>query len=323
MEPKPILAMVIPCCNEEAILPETAKQLKTILDNLISQEEIDGNSKIIFIDDGSKDNTWETITNLSEGNSIFSGIRFSRNFGHQNALLAGLMKAREFADASITIDADLQQDVSAIPEFLKKYKEGNDVVLGVRKERTADSFLKKLTGNFFYGMMKFMGVDIIPNHADYRLLSKKALDILSQYEETNLFLRALILKIGLKSTTLIYEQHERTAGETKYSFIKMLKFALIGITSFSTYPINLIFYFGCIILIVCAIAILNFIYEYLMGYTVPGWPTILVSIWFFGGVQLISIGIIGIYIGKIYNETKRRPKFIKESDIGFNNIKNK
>lgn len=266
----------------------------------------------MFVNDGSKDRTWEIIEELHASNPIYSGVKLSRNKGHQNALLAGLMTAREKADMTISLDADLQDDVNVIDQMVEKYYEGNDVVYGVRSARKTDTFFKKFTAQGFYKLMQAMGVDIVYNHADYRLMSRRALEGLSQFKEVNLFLRGIVPLIGYKSDVVTYERHERFAGESKYPLKKMLSFATDGITSFSIKPIRLITTCGFLIFMISLLMLAYFLVVHFMGRTVAGWTSTIVSIWAIGGLQLLAIGIVGEYIGKIYLETKERPKYLIE-----------
>ena len=308
-----ILYLVIPCYNEEAVLHETAKQLLEKMNSMFDRGMISRESKIMFVNDGSKDKTWEIIRELHESNPIYSGVKLSRNKGHQNALLAGLMTAKEKADMAISLDADLQDDVDVIDKMVEKYYEGNDVVYGVRSARDTDTFFKKFTAEGFYKIMQAMGVEIVFNHADYRLMSKRALEGLSEFREVNLFLRGIVPLIGYKSDIVTYERHERFAGESKYPLKKMLAFATDGITSFSIKPIRMITTCGFLIFAISILMLLYFLVVHFMGRTVHGWTSTIVSIWAIGGLQLLAIGIVGEYIGKIYLETKARPKYIIET----------
>lgn len=308
-----ILYLVIPCYNEEAVLHETAKQLLEKMNSMFDRGMISQESKIMFVNDGSKDKTWEIIRELHESNPIYSGVKLSRNKGHQNALLAGLMTAKEKADMAISLDADLQDDVDVIDKMVEKYYEGNDVVYGVRSARDTDTFFKKFTAEGFYKIMQAMGVEIVFNHADYRLMSKRALEGLSEFREVNLFLRGIVPLIGYKSDIVTYERHERFAGESKYPLKKMLAFATDGITSFSIKPIRMITTCGFLIFAISLIMLIYFLVVHFMGRTVHGWTSTIVSIWAIGGLQLLAIGIVGEYIGKIYLETKARPKYIIET----------
>ena len=308
-----ILYLVIPCYNEEAVLRETAKQLLAKMNSMFDRGMISRESKIMFVNDGSRDRTWEIIKELHESNPIYSGVKLSRNKGHQNALLAGLMTAKEKADMAISLDADLQDDVDVIDQMVEKYYEGNDVVYGVRSARDTDTFFKKFTAEGFYKIMQAMGVEIVFNHADYRLMSRRALEGLSEFREVNLFLRGIVPLIGYKSDIVTYERHERFAGESKYPLKKMLAFATDGITSFSIKPIRMITTCGFLIFAISILMLLYFLVVHFMGRTVHGWTSTIVSIWAIGGLQLLAIGIVGEYIGKIYLETKARPKYIIET----------
>ena len=309
------LYLVIPCYNEEEMLPITVKALEEKMNFLINNEKISKKSKVMLVDDGSKDKTWEIISALNEKYSFITGIKLSRNKGHQNALLAGLMTAKDRADIVISMDADLQDDINAIDGMLEKRAEGCDVVYGVRSSRKKDTFFKRFTAQGFYKMLKFFGVDIVYNHADYRLMSKRALEGLEQFKEVNLFLRGMVPMVGYKSDIVEYERNERTAGESKYPLKKMLAFAFEGVTSLSIKPIRAITAIGITIFSVSVVFILYFLIVWLMGKTIQGWTTIVLSVWALGGFQLLAIGIVGEYIGKIYLETKSRPKFIIETDL--------
>lgn len=306
------LYLVIPCYNEEEVLPETSSQLRNKIQSLIQKGRISPQSRIVFVNDGSKDKTWEIISKLHEEDKIFQGIKLSRNKGHQNALLCGLMTVKDNCDMTISLDADLQDDINAIDEMVEKYYEGCDVVYGVRSARDTDTFFKKFTAEGFYKVMKMMGADVVFNHADYRLMSRRALDGLQSFKEVNLFLRGVVPMIGYKSDSVYYERKERFAGESKYPLKKMLAFAWEGITSLSTKPIKMISVLGGIIFIVSIIMLIYSIVRHFMGATEIGWTSTIVSIWAIGGLQLLAIGIIGEYIGKVYLETKERPKFIVE-----------
>lgn len=310
-----VLYIVIPCYNEEEVILETTKRLKEKLSKLIKNKVISNKSRVMYVNDGSKDNTWNLIEEINKKEEYFTGISLSRNRGHQNALLAGLMTAKEYADVIISMDADLQDDINAIDEMLTKYKEGNDIVYGVRNSRKKDSFFKKTTAEFFYKFMKFLGVDVIYNHADYRLTSKRVLNNLENYKEVNLFLRGIIPLIGYKSDIVYYERDKRFAGESKYPLKKMLNFAWDGITSFSVKPLRFICILGFMILFVSIAIMIYTLIRKISGNTVDGWAFLSISIWFIGGLQMISIGIIGEYIGKMYNETKQRPRYIVERNL--------
>lgn len=304
------LYLVIPCYNEEEVLPETSKRLKEKYTALMSAGKIDADSKIVFVNDGSKDRTWEMICDLHKADPVFRGICLSRNKGHQNALMAGLMTVKSECDAAISMDADLQDDINAIDEMVDRYLEGYEVVYGVRSSRKKDTFFKRTTAQGFYKVMRAMGVETVYNHADYRLMSRRALEALSEFEEVNLFLRGIVPLVGFKSTQVTYERGERFAGESKYPLKKMLAFATEGITSMSIKPIRLITTLGFLVFLFSIGVLIYSIIRKFTGYTVPGWAFLAVSIWALGGVQLLAIGVIGEYIGKIYLETKHRPKFI-------------
>jgi glycosyltransferase involved in cell wall biosynthesis len=304
-----ILTIVVPCYNEEEVLPETTKELGQILNNLIAKKKIASNSKILFVNDGSKDNTWEIISSYSKNLDYVTGIKFTRNYGHQNALLAGMSLAVKHSDMIITIDADLQDDVNAIYKMVDKFIEGYDVVYGVRNSRDTDSFFKKHTALMYYSLMKKMGVNLVPDSADYRLLSKRATEALLNYKERNLFLRGMVPLVGYKSTKVYYPRKERYAGTSKYPLKKMIHFALDGITSFSIAPIHLIMTMGIVVMLISIVLMIYTIIEKIQGHIVPGWSSLMISIWFLGGVQLISVSVIGEYIGKVFTEVKHRPRF--------------
>lgn len=304
------LYVVVPCYNEQEVLRETAKRLREKFRSLIDAKKISPQSRIVFVNDGSKDSTWEIIRELHSRDKIFSGINLSRNRGHQNALLAGLMTVKNFADAVISMDADLQDDINAVDEMIARYKDGFDIVYGVRSSRATDTFFKRFTAESFYKLMKFLGADTVYNHADYRLMSRRALDGLAEFGEVNLFLRGLVPMIGYPSTKVFYERAERFAGESKYPLKKMIFFALQGITSLTVEPIRLITTVGVAMSSISLLVILWTLYEYFFGDTVRGWTSMLASLWFIGGLILLSIGIVGEYVGKIYLETKNRPRFI-------------
>lgn len=304
------LYLVIPCYNEEAVLDETARRLRGKYAALIEAGRISSDSRIVFVNDGSKDRTWDMIRSLHESDPVFRGICLSRNRGHQNALLAGLMTVKEECDAAISLDADLQDDIDAIDAMVEKYHEGYEVVYGVRSSREKDSFFKRTTAQGFYKLMGAMGVETVYNHADFRLMSRRALEALAEFGEVNLFLRGMVPLVGFKSTEVAYERGERFAGESKYPLRKMLGLATEGITSLSVKPIRMIAALGVLVFLVSLGVLIYSVIRKILGVTVPGWAFLAVSIWALGGIQLLSIGIIGEYIGKIYLETKRRPRFI-------------
>ena len=312
------LYVVVPCYNEEEVLTETTKRLKKKLEDLIKNKKITEKSKVMYVNDGSKDKTWKMICDINQKEKLFTGISLSRNKGHQNALLAGLMTAKEYADIVISMDADLQDDIDAMDEMIDKYYAGCEIVYGVRSSRKKDSFFKRFTAEGFYKFMSLMGVEVVFNHADYRLTSKKVLNNFSEFSEVNLFLRGMFPLVGYKSDIVYYERNERFAGESKYPLKKMLNFAWDGITSFSVKPIRLVLNIGIIIFALSLIMLIYCLIVKLLGKTVEGWTFIVGSIWLVSGIQMLSIGIIGEYVGKIYNETKRRPRYIISENLEEN-----
>ena len=305
-----ILYIVVPCYNEEAVLPETARRLRAKLESLTASERISEKSRVLFVNDGSRDSTWSIIEKLHGECPLFSGVNLSRNRGHQNALLAGLMTAKERCDMAISMDADLQDDIDAVDAMVEQYYAGCDIVYGVRSSRQKDTFFKRFTAEAFYRLMNFMGAETVFNHADYRLMSRRALEALSQYGEVNLFLRGIVPLIGFRTSVVAYERSERFAGESKYPLKKMLSFAVDGITSFSVKPIRLITTLGVLIFAVSVLCLLWLLVTKLFGHTVEGWTTLMGSVWALGGIQLLCLGILGEYIGKIYKEVKHRPRFV-------------
>lgn len=301
--------LVIPCYNEEAVLPETVKRLTDKLQRMIDSGRADENSRFLLVDDGSKDKTWELITGFCRENVYCSGLKLAHNRGHQNALLAGLLAAKDKADCTISLDADLQDDIEVLDQFVDKFHEGCDVVYGVRNKRDTDSFFKRSTARGFYKVMHILGVDVVYDHADYRLMSRRALDALSEYHEVNLFLRGIVPLIGYRSDYVFYDRHERFAGESKYPLKKMISFALDGITSFSVKPLKLISNLGILISCLSVLGLLYALISYFTGNAVAGWTAIVCSIWLLGGIQLLCIGVLGGYIGKIYSEVKARPRY--------------
>ena len=304
--------LVIPCYNEEEVLPETARRVREKLLSLIERGAISPESRAVFVDDGSRDRTWELIEQLHASDPIYRGIKLSRNRGHQNALLAGLMTVKDECDAAVSMDADLQDDINAIDEMLSKCAEGYDVVYGVRSSRKKDSAFKRGTARAFYRLMQLMGVETVYDHADYRLMTRRALNGLSEFREVNLFLRGIVPLVGFRSTTVTYERGERFAGKSKYPLKKMLAFAFEGITSLSVKPIRMIAALGVFIFAVSIGILIYSLVRHLGGHTVSGWTSLAISIWALGGIQLLAIGTIGEYIGKIYLETKHRPAFLVE-----------
>ena len=304
------LYIVVPCYNEEEVLPETSKRLRAKLEQLTEAGKISPDSRILFVNDGSKDRTWELISQLHAACPLFCGVDLSRNRGHQNALLAGLMTAKDRADMVISMDADLQDDIDAVDAMVDKYLEGVDIVYGVRSSRKTDTFFKRFTAEGFYRLMNAMGAESVFNHADYRLMSRRALEGLAQFREVNLFLRGIIPMIGYRTDTVEYERGERFAGESKYPLKKMLAFALEGITSLSVKPLRLITGLGFVVFVISLIMIVYNVVRWAAGATVPGWASLSCSVWLMGGLILLGLGVVGEYIGKIYLESKERPRFI-------------
>lgn len=310
---KPILYIVIPCYNEEAVLPVTAPSFKQKIESLVASGKISEDSKILFVNDGSRDNTWQIICDLAEKNSVFNGISLSRNMGHQNALLAGLTEVSELCDISISIDCDGQDDINAMDKMVDEYLNGADVVYGVRANRESDTFFKRSTAQGFYKFMRFLGTDVVYNHADYRLMSAKVLKELKNFKEVNVFLRGIVPLVGFKSTCVYYERKERLAGKGHYPLKRMISLALNGITSLSVKPIRIITVLGFLVALISVIGILWSVVVLLLGKTVAGWASTISIICFLGGIQLLSLGVIGEYIGKMYLEVKGRPRFIIEN----------
>lgn len=315
MEKAPVLYIIVPCYNEEEVLPETASRLNALMDELTREGQTDAESRILFVDDGSKDRTWQIIEELTGKEARVEGLKLAHNAGHQNALWAGMMSVRGKADAVVTIDADLQDDVQAIRGFLEKYSEGCEVVYGVRSKRETDTAFKRMTAQGFYRFMQKMGVDMVYNHADYRLLGRRALEALSGFTEQNMFLRGMVPLVGFKTAEVTYERGERFAGESKYPLKKMVAFAIEGITSFSIRPVRWVALIGILFALLGCVMAMYALISLLCGHVVAGWTSIMVSIWIIGGVQLIALGLIGEYVGKVYSEVKRRPKYIVENYI--------
>jgi len=308
MEPK--LIIVVPCYNEEEALPITSKTFLEKLHSLADKKLISSDSRIMFINDGSKDRTWEIISSLAERDEHFMGISLSRNQGHQNAVLAGLMEAKDICDITISIDCDGQDDINAMDKMVEEYLGGCDIVYGVRTDRKSDSFFKRATAQGFYKVLRFLGAEVVYNHADYRLISSRALQALAEFKEVNLFLRGMVPLVGFKSTSVGYERRKRLAGKSHYPLMKMLSFAFDGITSLSTKPIKIIFSFGMIVTFLSFVGIIWAVLQRFFGDTIDGWTSIICILCFFSGVQLISIGVIGEYVGKTYLEAKARPRYI-------------
>ena len=303
------LAIIVPCYNEEEVLPQTNLQLCALLNEMIDKRLVSQESYILYVNDGSRDHTWQLIAQYSEASAHVRGLKLAGNVGHQNALMAGLETAREDADVTVSIDADLQDDIHAIPEMVKKYNEGCDIVYGVRRKRTTDTFFKRTTAQLFYKFMTGMGVKSVYNHADFRLMSQRAVNALCQYEERNLFLRGLVPLLGYKTDSVYYDRLERQAGESKYPLSKMLSFAIDGVTSFSVKPLRLIFYLGALFLLISLGILVYVIAALCQGRGVQGWASLMLSIWFVGGCLLICLSVIAAYIGRIYTEEKHRPRF--------------
>lgn len=309
------MVIVIPCYNEQEVLAYTNHRLMELLQQMISDNIISSNSRILYVNDGSKDSTWQNIKQLHDDTLFVCGVNLAKNVGHQNALVAGLTVAQDMGDAIITIDADLQDDINVIPEMVKKYQEGNDIVYGVRKERKTDSYFKRNTALLFYKLMGWLGVNTIYNHADYRLMSNRAVRELLQYKERNLFLRGIVPLIGYNTTNVYYNRSKRLAGKSKYPFFKMLNFAIDGITSFSVKPVRMVFFLGLLFIFISSIILIWVLLAYFSHHIVRGWTSIILSIWFVGGCILMGLGIVGEYIGKIYTEVKERPRFNIEQTL--------
>ena len=304
-----ILYLVIPCYNEEAVIEHTVEELTPILEDLRQKAKIAFESRILLVDDGSRDATWEKIEALHQVNPFVCGLKLAHNRGHQNALMAGLMEARRYCDCAVSMDADLQDDIHALEEFVDKFNEGTDIVYGVRNKRDSDTFFKRTTALGFYKVMRLLGVETVYNHADYRLMSRRALDALSEYKEVNLFLRGIVPLIGYSTDYVYYDRSERYAGESKYPLRKMLSFAMDGITSFSVRPLRMISVAGILIGCLSVLGLLYALISKLCGVAVSGWTAIVCSIWLLGGIQLFCTGVVGEYIGKIYSEVKARPRY--------------
>lgn len=305
-----VLYIVVPCYNEEEVLPETSRRLKEKMEALVAAGTVSEGSRILFVNDGSRDRTWEIISALHAADPVFSGVDLTRNRGHQNALLAGLMTAKDRCDMAISMDADLQDDVDAVDKMIEEYHAGCDIVYGVRSSRKKDTFFKRFTAEGFYRVMNLLGAETVFNHADYRLMSRRALEGLSRFKEANLFLRGMVPMIGYRSGTVEYERGERFAGESKYPLKKMLAFAMEGITSLSVKPLRMITGLGALIFLIAAVMLAYSVYRWAVGDTVLGWASLMCSVWAIGGLILLSLGVIGEYIGKIYLETKGRPRFL-------------
>ncbi len=309
------LYLAIPCYNEQEVLYDTTNKLTAKFDSLINEGKITPDSKIVYIDDGSKDRTWEIVEELHRSNKYVNGVKMSRNRGHQNTLYGGLMTIKDDCDCVISIDADLQDDINTFDEMLRDFENGSDIVYGVRSKRATDTAFKRMTAQAFYKILSALGAEVVYNHADFRLMSRRALDSLADFKEVNLFLRGLVPLIGYKTSVVEYERSERLAGESKYPLKKMLGLAWDGVTSLSMKPIRMITSLGAIVFCVSIVILIYSFIMWAIGNTVSGWTSTVVSIWAIGGLQLLAIGIVGEYIGKIYMETKQRPRFIVDKEL--------
>ncbi len=314
---RPILYIVVPCFDEEEALPQSHERLSQLVSGMVEQGDIASQSKLLYVDDGSRDDTWEIIEKLAAESDRVAGVKLACNSGHQNALMAGLAAAVEHSDITVSIDADLQDDISVIPKMVERYKDGCDIVFGVRKERKTDTWFKRTTASMFYRLMKRLGVSTIENHADYRLMSRRAVLALLDYKERNLFIRGIVTKLGYKTDCVYYDRSARIAGESKYPFKKMVNFAIDGITSFSMKPVRLVMQVGLLFLFIALIMLIYVLCAYFMGRAVSGWPSIILSIWLVGAFVLIGLGIIGEYVGKIYTEVKNRPRYNIDTTLGL------
>ena len=319
MNVHPVLYIVVPCYNEQDALPQSHERLMKIVDEMIANGGISQDSKLLYVDDGSRDDTWKIVDRFAKESSRVAGVRLACNSGHQNALVAGLAAAVERCDITVSIDADLQDDVNVIPQMVERYKDGCDIVFGVRRERKTDSWFKRTTAAMFYKMMNRLGVDTINNHADYRLMSRRAVLALLDYKERNLFIRGIVTQLGYKTDCVYYDRSARIAGESKYPLRKMMNFAIDGITSFSVKPVRLVFTVGVVFLVIALIMLIYVLTAYFMGRAVTGWPSLILSVWLVGAFILIGLGIIGEYVGKIYTEVKNRPRYNIDLTVGFDN----
>lgn len=313
----PVLYIVVPCFNEQEALPHSHERLSKLIEEMIAQGSIGAESKLLYVDDGSRDNTWEIIEKLSSESNRVAGVKLACNSGHQNALMAGLAAAVEHCDITLSIDADLQDDINVIPQMVERYRGGCDIVFGVRRERKSDSWLKRTTAGMFYRLMERLGVDTINNHADFRLMSRRAVMALLDYKERNLFIRGIVTKLGYKTDCVYYDRAARIAGESGYSLRKMMNFAIDGITSFSVKPVRLVFTAGLVFLLIALIMLIYVLCAYFMGRAVSGWPSLFLSVWLVGAFILIGLGIIGEYVGKIYIEVKNRPRYNIDTTVGL------
>ncbi len=313
----PILYIVVPCFNEQEALPESHEKLSKLLQDMISKGSIDGKSKLLYVDDGSRDDTWQIIDRLVNENNHVAAVKLACNSGHQNALMAGLAAAADYCDFTVSIDADLQDDITVIPQMVERFQDGCDIVFGVRRERKTDTWFKRTTAAMFYRMMNSLGVSTIENHADFRLMSRRAVLALLDYKERNLFIRGIVTNLGYKTDCVYYDRSARLAGESKYPFKKMMNFAIDGITSFSVKPVRMVFMMGVLFLIIALIMLIYVLTAVFMGRSVSGWPSLILSVWLVGAFILMGLGIIGEYVGKIYTEVKNRPRYNIDTTIGF------
>ena len=313
----PILYIVVPCFNEQEALPESHKKLSQLLQDMMGKGSIDGKSKLLYVDDGSRDDTWQIIDRLVNENNHVAAVKLACNSGHQNALMAGMAAAVDHCDITVSIDADLQDDITVIPQMVERFQDGCDIVFGVRRERKTDTWFKRTTAGMFYRMMNSLGVSTIENHADFRLMSRRAVLALLDYKERNLFIRGIVTKLGYKTDCVYYDRSARLAGESKYPFKKMMNFAIDGITSFSVKPVRMVFMMGVLFLIIALIMLIYVLTAVFMGRSVSGWPSLILSVWLVGAFILIGLGIIGEYVGKIYTEVKNRPRYNIDTTIGF------
>lgn len=313
----PILYIVVPCFNEQEALPESHKKLSQLLQDMMGKGNIDGKSKLLYVDDGSRDETWQIIDRLVNENNHVAAVKLACNSGHQNALMAGLAAAADYCDITVSIDADLQDDITVIPQMVERFQDGCDIVFGVRRERKTDTWFKRTTAAMFYRMMNSLGVSTIENHADFRLMSRRSVLALLDYKERNLFIRGIVTNLGYKTDCVYYDRSARLAGESKYPFKKMMNFAIDGITSFSVKPVRMVFMMGVLFLIIALIMLIYVLTAVFMGRSVSGWPSLILSVWLVGAFILIGLGIIGEYVGKIYTEVKNRPRYNIDTTIGL------
>lgn len=313
----PVLYIVVPCFNEQEVLPSSNEKLLNLMTLMKEQSLVSRDSKLLYVDDGSRDGTWEIISSLVSDHRDVAGVKLACNSGHQNALMAGLASAVDLCDITVSIDADLQDDINVIPKMVERYNDGCDIVFGVRQERKTDSWFKRTTASMFYKLMNRLGVNTINNHADFRLMSRRAVLALLDYKERNLFIRGIVTKLGYKTDCVYYDRTARTAGESKYPFKKMMNFAIDGITSFSVKPVRMVFMVGVLFLIIAMIMLIYVLTAYFMGRAVSGWPSLILSIWLVGAFILIGLGIIGEYVGKIYTEVKNRPRYNIDTTLGL------